>query len=88
MVKTTVDYNLTPVERKLVDLKDHADDFFKIELLRPARSYYERALELKPGDDWLKQRIAECDRMLKFERRVIWILVSLAAAIVLALSVF
>ena len=88
MVQTTVDSNLTPVERKLVDLKDHADDFFKIELLRPARSYYERALELKPGDDWLKQRIAECDRMLKFERRVIWILVSLAAAIVLALSVF
>ena len=88
MVQTTVDSNLTPVERKLVDLKDHADDFFKIELLRPARSYYERALKLKPGDEWLKQRIAECDRMLKFERRVIWILVSLAAAIVLALSVF
>ena len=88
MLHTTVEPDLTPVERKFMDLKEHADDFFKIELLRPARSYYERALKLKPGDEWLKQRIAECDRMLKFERRVIWILVSLAAAIVLALSVF
>ena len=88
MVHTTVESNLTRAERKFMDLKEHADDFFKIELLRPARIYYERALELKPGEEKLMQRIVECDRMLAFERKVILILVALVAAIVLVLSFF
>ncbi len=88
MLHITVEPNQTPVERKFKDLKEHADDFFKIELLRPARIYYERALELKPGEEKLMQRIVECDRMLAFERKVIWILAALATAIVLALSIF
>ena len=88
MLHITVEPTQTPVERKFKDLKEHADDFFKIELLRPARIYYERALELKPGEEKLMQRIVECDRMLAFERKVIWILAALATAIVLALSIF
>jgi len=79
---------LTPAERKFLDLKEHADDFFKIELLRPAKSYYERALALKPGEELLRQRIDTCNRMLKFETKVIWILVALAAVLVLSLSLF
>ena len=88
MVHTTVESNLTRVERKFMDLKEHADDFFKIELLRPARIYYERALELKPGEEKLMQRIVECDRMLAFERKVIWILGALTLVVILTLYLF
>ena len=88
MVHTTVESNLTRAERKFMDLKEHADDFFKIELLRPARIYYERALELKPGEEKLMQRIVECDRMLAFERKVIWILGALTLVVILTLYLF
>ncbi len=88
MLHITVEPNQTPVERKFKDLKEHADDFFKIELLRPARIYYERALELKPGEEKLMQRIVECDRMLAFERKVIWILGALTLVVILTLYLF
>jgi len=66
-----------------MDLMQHGDDFLKIELLRPAKSYYQRALELHPDSEEIKLKIADCDRLLAFERKVIWILVSIAAVIVL-----
>jgi len=56
--------------------------------LRPARIYYERALELKPGEEKLMQRIVECDRMLAFERKVIWILGALTLVVILTLYLF
>jgi len=74
---------ISSAERKFMDLMQHGDDFLKIELLRPAKNYYQRALELHPDKEEIKQKIADCDRLLAFERKVIWILVSIAAVIVL-----
>ncbi len=79
---------LTPVERKFLDLMRHGDNFFRIELLRPAKSYYQKALELNLETDKVKQKIADCDRLLAFEVKIIWILVAIAALVVLAIYLF
>ena len=75
---------LSPAERKFLDLMRHGDNFFKIELLRPAKSYYQKALELNLDTENVRRKIADCDRLLSFERKVILILVAITAAIVLA----
>ncbi len=68
-----------PAERKLIYLIEHGDDFMKIELLRPAIHYYERALELNPGNPEIVGKIAECKRLLAVESTVIWILAAIGA---------
>ena len=75
---------LSPAERRFLDLMRHGDNFLKIELLRPAKSYYEKALELNIETEKVKEKIAECDRLLAFELKVIWILVAISAVLVLA----
>jgi hypothetical protein len=76
---------LSPVEREYKDIIQHADDFFKIELLRPAKKWYTKALELNIENEKVKQRIAECDKLLALERKVIWILTAVVVVIVLFL---
>ena len=70
-------------EREFRDLIDHGDDFFKIELLRPAKKCYKQALELNIDPEKVKHKIAECDRLLTFEKRVVWILASIVAAAII-----
>jgi len=76
------------VDDEFKDLVDHGDDFLKVELLRPARDWYKKALELNLETDKVKQRIEECDKLLAFERKVIWMLVALAALVVAFLILF
>ena len=70
-------------EHKLMDLIEHGDDFLKIELLRPALSYYRRALALNPGNKEIEQKITECERLLVIEKRAMWILAAIAAVIII-----
>ena len=79
---------LSAAERKFLDLMRHGDNFLKIELLRPAKSYYQKALELNLETDKVKEKIAECDRLLAFEIKVIRILVAIAIVVVLAFTIF
>ena len=79
---------LTPAERRFWDLMRHGDNFFKIELLRPAKSYYQKALEFNLETDKVKQKIADCNRLLAFEVKVIWILLVIAALVVLVVYLF
>ena len=72
----------SPAERKLLFLIEHGDDFLKIELLRPALLYYERALELSPDNQEVKRKIAKCKMLLTIERRVIWILAAIGTIII------
>lgn len=88
MQHSTLETPLTPADRKMTELMQQADDFFKIELLRPAKTYYERALALDTKNKKTMQRITECDRMLAFEMKVIWILVALATVLVGAYFLF
>lgn len=78
---------LSLAERAFEDLMQHGDDFLKIELLRPAKSWYKKALELNIEPEKVKEKIAECDRLLAFEIKVIKILVAIAAVVILVLLV-
>ncbi len=76
-------------EREFMDFVQHGDDFFKIELWRPARAWYKRALELNIETEKLKNKIAECDRLQAYEVKVIWTLVVIVlSVIVLILLLF
>ncbi len=79
---------LSPAEREFMDLMQHGDDFLKIELLRPAKSWYQKALKLNLETEKVKQKIAECDQLLIFERKVIRILVAIAFVLVLFYFIF
>ena len=74
---------LSPDESIFLDLMRQGDDFFKIELLRPAKSYYKKALDLNIEIEVVSRKIAECDRLLAYEIKVIRILVAVAAVLAL-----
>jgi hypothetical protein len=82
MENSTTGIYLSIAERDLHDCMQHGDDFFKIELLRQAKKWYTKALEFNMESDTIKQRIAECDKMLAFERKVTGILVVVALVVV------
>lgn len=79
---------LSPAEREFEDFMQRGDDFFKIQLLRPAKSWYQKALAMNLDNKTVKQKIAECDKQLAFEIKVIRILVAVVALLVLLYFVF
>ena len=84
MAHHTGENTMSPAEREFVDLMQHGDDLLKIELLRPAKQWYQRALKLNMETRKVEQKIAECDRLLAFEIKVIKILVVVTAVLILA----
>jgi len=60
--------------REFLEYMQMADDFMKIELLRPARKWYNKALEFDLEPDHVREQIAECERKLAFENKVVYIL--------------
>ncbi len=70
-------------EKKFRELIKEADDFFKIELLRQANNRYKRALKFNIETDVVNSRISECEKMLTFERKVTYILISISAVLAL-----
>lgn len=84
MAHQSFDTSLPPEEIEFRDLMQHGDDFLKIELLRPAKSWYKKALALNIHPEVVKKKIAECDRLLAFEVKVIKILAAIAVVIILA----
>ena len=84
MAHHTEETSLSPAEREFIDLMQHGDDLLKIELLRPAKKWYQRALRLNMETKKVEQKIAECDRLLAFELKVIKILVAVTAVLILA----
>jgi|WetSurSiteA1Bulk_404760.scaffolds.fasta_scaffold273420_1 hypothetical protein len=75
---------MTAAERKFRDYMKHGDDFCKIELWRPARNWYKKALALNIERERVMQKIADCDRSIAYEVKIIWRLVAIAAVLVLA----
>ena len=75
---------LSHAEILFADLMRHGDDFFKIELLRPAKAWYKKALELNIETENVKQKIAECDRLIAYEVKVIKIIVVVTVILVIA----
>lgn len=73
--------NLSTAESKFIDLMQHGDDFYKIELWGPAKNWYKKALELNFETEKVKQKIDECDKLLAFEHKVRMMLVAIAVAL-------
>jgi hypothetical protein len=63
------------------------NDFFKIEIFRSAKSWYEKALSLKIDEDKVMHQIEECNRQLAYEKKVFIILGIIGFAAILAFLV-
>jgi hypothetical protein len=83
MALHTSETAISQAESEFMDLMQRGDDLLKIELLRPAKVWYQRALKYNIEPEKVKQKIAECDALLAFEIKVIKILVVIAAALIL-----
>lgn len=74
-------------ERNFKEYMQRGDDFYKIELLRQAKQWYNKALGLNIESEKVKSRISECERQLAFENKVVTILVSFGV-VMLAYLIF
>jgi hypothetical protein len=74
---------MNPAERDFEDFMQRGNDFFKIELLRQAKTWYQKALALNIEPGKVKHQIAECDRMLAYENKVVSILLVVTAVLLL-----
>lgn len=72
----------TEAEVEFNALKSQGDDFFRIELLRQARNNYEKALALNPESTEVKILLDQCNSLLSYETRVVWILLGSTAAVI------
>jgi len=69
--------------RDFKEFLQKGDDFFKIELLRPAKIWYSKALSLNIQTDKIIPKIEECDRLLSFENKVVKIILTIASVVLL-----
>jgi hypothetical protein len=70
-------------ERDFVDFMQRGDDFFKIQLLRQAKVWYNKALILNIGNEEAKSHISECEKLLAFENKVVFYLILVVSVLVL-----
>jgi hypothetical protein len=59
-------------------------DFTKIELFRSAREHYKQALNYKPGDSFVLERIDACNEQIRKDRTKVLILVPLVLGLIAA----
>ncbi len=64
------------------------DDFYKIELLRQAKNYYLKALNLDVDNETAKACISECETLLSYENKVVTILITVVSVLVLLCLIF
>jgi hypothetical protein len=74
--------NISPEEKKFRELMQVGDDFIKIEIYRSAVKNYREAAKLGIDDSLASQKVAECERLLNRERRVIYIVIAIAVVVV------
>jgi hypothetical protein len=59
-------------------------DFTRIELFRSAREHYKQALNYKPGDPFVLERIDACNQQIRKDRTKVLILVPLVLGLIAA----
>jgi hypothetical protein len=74
--------------RNFRDYMQRGDDFYKIELLRQAKSWYIKALGFNIESEKVQSRISDCDRQLNFENKVVAILVLIGTLVLAYLVLF
>lgn len=79
---------MSPAEKDFTEFMQRGDDFYKIELLRQAKNWYLKALNLNIDNEIAKSRISECETLLSFENKVVYMLISVATVLVLLYIIF
>ncbi|MEI8046159.1 MAG: hypothetical protein WCI92_02165 [Bacteroidota bacterium] len=79
---------MSVTERDYLEFVQRGDDFFKIELLRQAKSWYKKALELRHNGEDVKHKLAECERLLKYEQKVVYVLIATGSVLLVAYLFF
>jgi len=59
-------------------------DFTKIELFRSAREHYKQALNYKPGNPFVLERIDACNQQIRKDRTKVLIIVPLVLGLIAA----
>lgn len=83
MKNNSSESTLSSAENNFREFIQRGDDFYKIELLRQAKAWYEKARDVRPDNEQVNSRISECKSKLTFENKVVFILISIATALVL-----
>jgi hypothetical protein len=73
--------NLSRDEMVFFDLINHGDDFMKIEIYRNARECYTQAFEKNINNELAGSKLAECNKLIKSESKVIIAIVSIMAIV-------
>lgn len=71
--------NISPAEKQFRQIMQNGDDFFKIEIWRSAVKQYKSAATLDVDNDLANRKVAECEHLLVKERKVIYVVVAIAA---------
>jgi hypothetical protein len=79
---------MSVTERDYQEFVQRGDDFFKIELLRQAKIWYKKALELSHNGEDVKHKFAECERLLKYEQKVVYLLMATGSVLFVAYLFF
>jgi len=79
---------MSQAEKDFTEFMQRGDDFYKIELLRQAKSWYLKALNLNIDNEIAKSRISDCETLLSFENKVVYMLISVASVLVLLYIIF
>lgn len=87
MAHQEVSSDQNPQEQLFREYLLRGDDFFKIEIFRSARSWYEKALAIKTNEEKVKQKIAACNDQLAYEKKIFLILGIIAVVVIVALIV-
>lgn len=87
MAHHEVNTSQNPEQQLFQDYMMRGDDFFKIEIFRSARNWYEKALTMKMDEEKVKQRIEECNRQLAYEKKIFTVLGIIGIAVILLLVV-
>jgi hypothetical protein len=80
--------NNSHAEKQFNELMLNGDDFFKIQIYRNAVKQYKLAAKLDVDNDLANRKVAECERLLVKERKWIYILLSIAAVVVVLVWIF
>lgn len=83
MKNNNTDADIDLSESKFSEFMQKGDDFYKIELLRQAMTWYRKAFNINNNNAIVKFRISECERQLKYENKIVYLLISIASVIII-----
>lgn len=87
MASKEYDQHLNPEDKKFRECILTGDDFMKIEIYRQAAAWYRNALAIRPEDAPAKQKLEDAVNKIKAENKAIYIILSLAAAIIILTAI-